>query len=290
MFRTARHKLHWYTVGAIGLCLAGGLLLVAITPHAFSPAAATPLCTPSASMSSPTPTKPPVPTAQPVPTARPVPTAQPVPTPQPVPTTPPKPQKAVTLQRQNPQLPNGCEVTSLAMLLGWAGYPVEKMELYQGYLPRQDLTESPEGWTMGGNPEDVYVGDATSKLDGWYCFEGPIVEAGNAYLRDQGSNWTAQAVSGLSQRQFNKYLKNDVPLVAWVTLDYTAPVDSLRHWYLADGSFYQPLSNLHCVVVVDQEGDNYLTADPLKGWRRVDKASFWSVFDAMGRRAVIINE
>ena len=88
--------------------------------------------------------------------------------------------REVTLQLQEPQLPNGCEVTSLAMLLGWAGYPVEKMELYQGYLPRQDLTESPEGWTMGGNPEEVYVGDATSKLDGWYCFEGPIVEAGNA--------------------------------------------------------------------------------------------------------------
>lgn len=95
--------------------------------------------------------------------------------------------REVTLQRQNPQLPNGCEVTSLAMLLGWAGYPVDKLELYEGYLPRQDFIETPEGWKVGGNPEDVYVGDAASKLGGWYCFEGPIVEAANAYLQDQKS-------------------------------------------------------------------------------------------------------
>ena len=63
--------------------------------------------------------------------------------------------REVTLQLQEPQLPNGCEVTSLAMVLGWAGYPVDKLELYEGYLPRQDFTETPEGWKLGGNPEEV---------------------------------------------------------------------------------------------------------------------------------------
>lgn len=198
--------------------------------------------------------------------------------------------REVTLQLQEPQLPNGCEVTSLAMLLGWAGYPVEKMELYQGYLPRQDFTETPEGWKVGGNPEEVYVGDATSELGGWYCFEGPIVEAANAYLQDQGSDWTAEEVSGLSLGQLNQYLKNDVPLVAWVTLDYTAPVASLRYWYLSDNTFYQPYANLHCVVVVDYGEEGYRTADPLEGWQWIEESTFWDIFDAMGRRAVTINE
>ena len=176
------------------------------------------------------------------------------------------------------------------MVLGWAGYPVEKMELYQGYLPRQDFTETPEGWKVGGNPEEVYVGDATSELGGWYCFEEPIVEAANAYLQAQGSDWTAEAVSGLSQRQLNKYLQNDVPLVAWVTLDYTAPAASLRYWYLNENTLYSPYANLHCVVVVDYGEEGYLTADPLEGWQWVEESTFWDIFDAMGRRAVTINE
>ena len=176
------------------------------------------------------------------------------------------------------------------MVLGWAGYPVDKLELYEGYLPRQDFTETPEGWKLGGNPEEVYVGDATSKLGGWYCFEEPIVEAANAYLQDQGSDWTAEAVSGLSQRQLNKYLKNDVPLVAWVTLDYTAPVASLRYWYLNENTLYSPYANLHCVVVVEHGEEGYLTADPLEGWQWVEESTFWDIFDAMGRRAVIVNE
>lgn len=179
-------------------------------------------------------------------------------------------------------------------LLGLSGME-ESIELgrtgaYEGYLPRQDFTETPEGWKVGGNPEEVYVGDATSELGGWYCFEGPIVEAANAYLQDQGSDWTAQAVSGLSQRQLNQYLKNDVPLAAWVTLDYTAPVASLRYWYLNENTLYSPYANLHCVVVVDYGEEGYLTADPLEGWQWVEESTFWDIFDAMGRRAVTINE
>lgn len=137
--------------------------------------------------------------------------------------------RTVTLQWQEPQLPNGREVTSLAMLLGWAGYPVDKLELYEGYLPRQEFTETLDGDLIGGDPERVYVGDATSQRGGWYCLEGPLVEAGNAYLQDQGSSWRVEAVSGLSQRQLNGYLDSDIPVIVWVTLDYTPPVDSVRN-------------------------------------------------------------
>lgn len=198
--------------------------------------------------------------------------------------------RKVTLQLQHPQLPNGCEVTSLSMLLEWAGYGVDKVALYEGYLPRQDFTQTSHGDWVGGDPKLVYVGDATSQWGGWYCLEGPLVEAGNAYLQDQGSSCQVEAVSGLSQRQLNGYLEADIPVIVWVTLDYTPPVDSVRHWYLPDGTFYQPLSNLHCVVVVEYGEDSYLTADPLWGWQRVEEATFWDVFEAMGRRAVVVRE
>lgn len=194
------------------------------------------------------------------------------------------------LMLQDPQLPNGCEVTSLAMLLTWAGYPVDKMELYEGYLPRQDFTYDPDGELVGGDPEEVYVGDAASQWGGWYCFQGPIVEAGNAYLSQQGSDQHLEAISGLDPRTLEESLDAGTPVLVWVTLDYTPPVSSSRNWCLPDGSLYIPYSNLHCVVVADYEEEGYLTADPLEGWRWVEKTTFWDVFAAMGHRAVAFTE
>ncbi len=47
----------------------------------------------------------------------------------------------IKLMRQNPTLPNGCEVTSLAMVLTAAGYPIDHVELYNNHLPQADITE-----------------------------------------------------------------------------------------------------------------------------------------------------
>ena len=60
----------------------------------------------------------------------------------------------VELILQNPELPNGCEVTSLAMLLTSAGFPVDHVKLYQQYLPntnnicplRNSLIPRISGW------------------------------------------------------------------------------------------------------------------------------------------------
>lgn len=36
--------------------------------------------------------------------------------------------------------------------------------------------------------------------------------------------------------------------------------------------------------------EGYLTANPLTGWQWVDEDQFWSAFDAMGRRAVVVTK
>lgn len=198
--------------------------------------------------------------------------------------------QALTLQLQEPQLPNGCEVTSLAMLLGWAGYPVDKEKLYWQYLPRQNFTYDELGREIGGDPEQVYVGDASTQAAGWYCFEGPIVEAGNLYLHQQGSSLELEAVSGLDRQKLDDYLAHGTPWMAWVTLDYDLSLWCDGGWYLADGSFYTPYRNLHCVVVLAQGEDGYLTANPLTGWQWVAEEQFWPAFDSMGCRAVVVAE
>ena len=83
---------------------------------------------------------------------------------------------------QNPELPNGCEITSLCMLLRYWGYDADKCVLADRYLPRT------ETW-WGTDPDLAYMGNPHLEDDspacGYYCFAGPIVAAATAYLADQ---------------------------------------------------------------------------------------------------------
>ena len=192
-----------------------------------------------------------------------------------------------TLIYQNPELPNGCEITSLAMLLDWAGYPVDKRELSDNYLPRQEFSIV-DDVRYGPDPNEAYAGSPASS-QGWYCFEGPILEAANAYLADQNTTQQAAPLSGTTREELENYMNAGIPLAVWVTLDYSAPRNPASfRWYLPDGTLYTPFSNLHCVVLAGWDGDNYLIANPINGWQTVSPGTFWSCFDAMGRRAVAV--
>lgn len=193
----------------------------------------------------------------------------------------------VKLVLQNPELPNGCEVTSLAMVLGSAGRPVDKRALYQNYLPKAGLYYQ-GGVRYGPDPEDLYVGNAASRSGGWYCFEGPVVQAANGWLADHGSDIRATTVSGLSQEELDVYAKTGIPVIVWVTLDYAAPRSSGNSWRLADGTLYCPYSNLHCVVLTGVSEGQYQIADPINGSCTVSRDVFWSSFSAMGSRAVVV--
>ena len=194
----------------------------------------------------------------------------------------------VELILQNPELPNGCEVTSLAMLLTSAGYPVDKVELYEEYLPTQDFTYSGDQ-RFGPSPEEAYAGDASSSAGGWYCLEGPIIEAGNAWIQANGGGGRMLSLTGISQSQLDQYAQDGTPVAVWVTRDYEPPVyaDSFS-WILPGGELYIPYDNLHCVVLAGEENGQYRIADPINGWQLVDKDTFWDSFDAMGRRAVTV--
>ena len=99
---------------------------------------------------------------------------------------------------QNPELPNGCEVTSLAMALAAAGYPADKTALFTGYMPSEPFVVL-DGVRYGPDPETAYAGDAASARGGWYCLEGPVMEAGSRWLSEQGAGCHMARCTGLSQ-------------------------------------------------------------------------------------------
>ena len=90
---------------------------------------------------------------------------------------------------QNPELPNGCEITSLCEVLRYWGFAADKCDLADHYLPRSAR------W-YGADPDRVYMGDPHkddgSPETGYYCFAGPVVAAANAYLAAHGGGYTGQ--------------------------------------------------------------------------------------------------
>lgn len=189
---------------------------------------------------------------------------------------------------QNPQLPNGCEAASLACLLQYQGFSVSASEIAGGWLPCRPFTYSGAD-RCGPDPEQAYAGDPFSETNGWYCFEGPVAQAANAYLGAQGSPLRARALSGAGTDQLLAELRAGRPVAVWFTQDHAAPrLNDRFSWLLPDGQVYRPYANLHCVVLTGMTGEACTLADPLQGTVQVDRALFDQVYTAMGGRAVTL--
>lgn len=210
---------------------------------------------------------------------------------EPIPSTPPAdpiPQLTpAQLIWQNPELPNGCEATSLSILLSCTGTPADKIDVLDNYLPKQSITWL-HGVRCGPDPQVAYAGDATLKGGGWYCFEAPVIQAGNAWLKVMGQPYQMKNLTGLSQEELEQYLSQQVPVVVWATLQCQTPHLSSYPWTLPDGTKYYPYTNLHCFVLTGFISGKYYAADPIYGWQTLPPDTFWAAFDAMGRRAVTL--
>ena len=189
---------------------------------------------------------------------------------------------------QQPALPNGCEAASLATLLEYNGYSVDLVSLGVDYLPRQSFTYSGP-YRYGPDPEQAYVGDPASSSGGWYCFEGPIIEAANAWLRDQGSELRAESETGADLDRLEQLLRQGTPVAVWFTQDYEQPrFNTSFTWTLPDGSTYTPYGNLHCVVLTGMDETQCYLADPMQGDSVIERDRFESIYTAMGSRAVVL--
>lgn len=192
---------------------------------------------------------------------------------------------------QNPSYPNGCEIASLATVLGWYGFDVTMEELDDTFLPKQGFSYSKHGVRMGADPSAAYVGEPSSVEGGWYCFEQPLARAADAYLSAQGSTLSAQIISGASLDELDTWLADHVPVIVWFTLGYNTPVRSTTFsWRLEDGRSYRPYTNLHCLVLTGSSNGYYQLADPLRGITFVSRETFKTVYTQMGQRAMVLTE
>lgn len=189
----------------------------------------------------------------------------------------------VPLVKQNPELKYGCEVTSLTMMLLYAGVNTNKMELYT-YIKKDNdpLHRSASGDILRwGNPADGFVGDMTGKRAGYAVFDKPMEELVNRYLPNRAVNLTNRGFDEVLQHVAYGY-----PVVVWTTGDYRLP-NRPESWLHGNQTITSPL-DLHAVVLVGFDAQNVYINDPLSGKKQcpVNKLQFIETWKAMQSRAV----
>ncbi|WP_409341137.1 C39 family peptidase [Paenibacillus sp. MBLB4367] len=210
------------------------------------------------------------------------------PTPEPAPTPVPlKPSAMIDAPviRQRPELPSGCEITSLTMLFNYYGIDKNKMELTKEMKYDQTpLKLGPRGEVISwGNPNTGYVGDPTGQTGrGFGIYHTALAELLQTYIP------TGVDITGGEFEDLERQIQDDKPVVVWTTLDFNVP--DRDRWVVWD----TPLGPIrttfmeHSVLLVGYDEQYVYVNDPYTGKANVqiDKARFIETWEVMGKQAI----
>lgn len=189
----------------------------------------------------------------------------------------------VPMIKQNPELKYGCEVTSLAMVLNYAGVKTNKMELYNEIEKDSDpqIRSSNGDIVKWGNPAEGFVGDMTGKTAGYAVFDVPMINLMNKKLPGRAVNLTNHPFEKIQEHVSAGY-----PVVVWTTGDYKLP-DQWEAWNHGQQTIKTPI-DLHAVVLVGYDKNYVYLNDPLSGIKQAKaaKEQFISSWKGLNCRAV----
>ncbi|NRD78029.1 C39 family peptidase [Bacillus sp. BRMEA1] len=181
-------------------------------------------------------------------------------------------------QMDPPMLYNGCEVTSLAMILNYSGIKVTKNEL------ASHIRTVPLTYDNGqkGNPNEGFVGDMING-PGYAVYNGPVFELAKKYAGNRAVNLTGSPLTDLLK-------KVSQGKAVWVitTVDF-APVSEFEAWDTPQGNI-QISFNEHSVVITGYDAHSIYINDPYGDKNeKLDRGNFEKAWNQMGRQAIVIN-
>lgn len=182
--------------------------------------------------------------------------------------------------KQLPELPRGCEVTSLAMLLQYKGVQVDKMQL------ASEIHRVPfEQDGLRGNPYEGFVGNIYTKAEpGYGVYNKPIFNLAEKYVSEKVINLTDRDVNDLY-----KVISSGSPV--WVIINTTfKPLaeSSFETWNTSSGEVKITYFE-HSVVVVGYDQNFVYVNDPLKNNPRfaVPRAEFEKAWSKWGNKRLL---
>lgn len=187
---------------------------------------------------------------------------------------------------QYPELPAGCEITSLTMLLQYYGVNKGKMEL----VPEMKVDDTEIIWGTGGkikywgNPHSGFVGDITRKSIGFGIYHTALFELLQKYV-PSAEDLTESPFDVLEQQ-----IQKGIPVVVWTTINFKVP-DRWVEWDTPVGPIRTTFSE-HAVLLVGYDENHVYVNDPLSGQQNLQlaKEQFIATWEAMGKQALSYNE
>lgn len=185
---------------------------------------------------------------------------------------------------QKPELPHGCEVTGLAMLLEYYGVSVDKCVLADRWLPK--------GAWGSTDFRKAFVGDPRKTVASAGCYASVIEDTANRYLSESGKNNSELAVHAKEGLSFEELLSmvEEAPVLAWTTMDLQAPYIAQVWTVEGEEQYWQNYE--HCVVLTgyDAEKGVFYGTDPLYGPCEYDMKLFSLRFQTMYSQVVWMTE
>lgn len=190
----------------------------------------------------------------------------------------------VPIIKQFPELPRGCEVTSLAMLLQYKGIQTDKMDLAAKVKKDSTPYRKVNGNIHWGSPNDGFIGDMYSYSNrGYGVYHKPIKELAEQFLPGQIVDLT-----GRDFAELKTFLSLDIPI--WIITNTTykkLPETAFETWQTPDGEI-QITYKEHSVLITGYDGENIYFNDPINGEknRAARTEDFIDAWKQMGSQAV----
>lgn len=192
---------------------------------------------------------------------------------------------------QYPQLPNGCEVTGLAMMMDAAGHPVSKMTL-AAKMPKDPTplqltsTTNTQGQVVHqvkywGNPNVGFVGSVYRAGDGYGIYHGPMAQFLNRLLPGR-----AEDLTGDSFNMILRHVAEGTPVEVWTTTTFKPTTDWVT-WQSPTG-LVKATPWEHAVLVVGYKPGIIYVNNPLNGEAAepVAEGPFLQSWRQLGKQAI----
>lgn len=186
----------------------------------------------------------------------------------------------VPLENQMPDLPNGCEVTSLSMLMNYYGIKVNKNELAENI---QHVDFFTDGGKYRGNPNQGFVGHMSIANAGWCVYNGPLYNVARKYTTH------IENITGSDFLSLLKLVSIGHPVLIITTTTFNR-VNDMQTWDTNTGKVNVTPSSHACVITGYSKPKKVVYVNNPYGYKNqpVNWKNLQASYNQQGRQALYI--